>query len=355
MSTDSSCTDDDCSFAVRMRSLHPNFYACRDEEADADDAAGSDECKDEANDSSFDSNVSGNIEDEEELPATAEVPPYALNIVPRGHRLHLPRTGRLITHLLADDLWQWEPNVNAIRGTGCIQLMTDYTLAAHKAVRQLWGGDVDYLFAMCAFHTWSQWKKKHIGLFRDAASNAPLCRTDFEAYRCSPWPALIPIIILKMVEKWAHVYNEPTVAFAWWKQWARTIHNLAMINDRGLFRGGLPGTNNNSESLNLKDKVAFDHRCPVTAEFIENLMDEMWKRSVQDLQFTADILKSKVHSKKFYRSIHKTREKAKRNEATFLNVGFAFSRPPAGVPTGSTLVASNEFLYDKNELMSFIS
>jgi hypothetical protein len=154
-----------------------------------------------------------------------------------------------------------------------------------------------------------------------------------------------------MVEKWAHVYNEPTVAFAWWKQWARTIHNLAMINDRGLFRSGLPGTNNNSESLNSKDKVAFNHRRPVTVEFIENLMDEMWKRSVHDLQFTADILKSKVHSKKFYRSIHKIREKAKRNEATFLNVGFAFS----GVPTGSTLVASNEFLYDKNELMLFIS
>jgi hypothetical protein len=170
MSTDSSCTDNDCSFAARMRPLQPNFYACRDEEADVDDAAGSEECEDEVNDSSFDSNVGGNIEDEERLPATAEVPPHALTTVPRGHRLHLPRTGRLITHLLADDLWQWEPNVNAIHGTVCIQLMTDYTLAAHKAVRQLWGGDVDYLFAMCAFHTWSQWKKKHIGLFRDAAS-----------------------------------------------------------------------------------------------------------------------------------------------------------------------------------------
>jgi hypothetical protein len=173
MSTDSNCTDDDCSFAARMRSVRPNFYACRDdaEEADVDDAAGSDECEDKANDGSFDSRVGGNIENEERLSATAEVPLHALTIVPRGHRLHLPRTGRLITHLLADDLWQWEPNHNAIRGAGCIQLMTDYTLAAHKAVRQLWGGDVDYLFAMCAFHTWSQWKKKHIGLFRDAASN----------------------------------------------------------------------------------------------------------------------------------------------------------------------------------------
>jgi hypothetical protein len=52
-----------------------------------DDAAGSEQCEDEANDSSFDSSVGGNIEDEERLPATAEVPLHAFSTVPRGHLL----------------------------------------------------------------------------------------------------------------------------------------------------------------------------------------------------------------------------------------------------------------------------
>jgi hypothetical protein len=193
-SLDDDSVDDDCSHAARISSLRPNFLACEDD-GDADRADSEEYLH--ANESDSDSSVGRN---EVGPPATAEVPPDALAIVPRGHRLHLPRTGRLITHISADFLWRWEPDDNSNRGAGCIQMMTDFTLAAHKAVRQLWGSDVDYLLAMCGFHTWAQWKKKHIGLFRNAAKNASRCRNDFEAYRCSPWPALIPILILKMVE-----------------------------------------------------------------------------------------------------------------------------------------------------------
>ena len=106
---------------------------------------------------------------------------------------------------------------------------------------------------------------------------------DFEAYKRSPWIQLVPILRDLMIFKWINTYKEKKVASAWLKQWGPTIHTRIELNISNLLRGGLPAHNNNSEGINSGDKSFFDHRKPLTANFIHNMSYMLEDRSKGDL------------------------------------------------------------------------
>ena len=94
---------------------------------------------------------------------------------------------------------------------------------------------------------------------------------NFEAYKRSPWIHLVPFLREFVIFKWINTYKEKKVATAWLKQWGPTIHARVKLNDSNLFRGGLPAHSNNSEGTNSGDKSYFDHRQPLTTNFIHNV------------------------------------------------------------------------------------
>jgi hypothetical protein len=270
-------------------------------------------------------------------PAGASGVRVAVTMVPGQYA---PRTGVALDHLVeqfSNARYEWVPHPDSH-----VQLMTDYTLSARQAVRNVWGATVSYVFGMCAFHAWLQWIKKHQSVFKDYKGHKSQMGKDFEAYRTSGWAPSMPLLCKKMCEKWTKVLKEGKIAKKWWKQWAGTIHTRAELNDVGLFRGGLPATNNNSESLNSKDKVSFDYRRRVTADFLACLVEELYNRSLQDLTFCAT-LNQKVHNCRFYKFVHRVVEKTRKGEASFVSVAFKFSRPPPGVQTGTILALSDSY------------
>ena len=101
---------------------------------------------------------------------------------------------------------------------------------------------------------------------------------DFEAYKRSPWIQLVPILCDLLIFKWINTYKEKK------KQWGPTIQTRIELNtSSNLLRGGLPAHNNNSEGINSGDKSFFDHRKPLTANFIHNMSYMLEDRSKGDL------------------------------------------------------------------------
>ena len=79
---------------------------------------------------------------------------------------------------------------------------------------------------------------------------------DFKAYKCCPWQPMVPVLHVKMVEKWSTIYKENHVARAWFKQWSKTAHTRIEQNQNNLFKGGLLAHNNNAEGRNNGDKTS---------------------------------------------------------------------------------------------------
>jgi hypothetical protein len=288
---------------------------------------------------------------------------------------HAPREGTVLPYLPDDNIdWAWEPEITldpAIKPAVCpaihpavdstvkpaiypainpavdqecmpMQLMTDYTLACHNAVRNIWPFEI--IFGMCGIHAWKLWYVHHTKKFKNKDANVTLMGLDFEAYHISPCPALIPLLCSKMMAKWSSIYKESDVANAWYKQWCKTIHTRSQLNQTGMLCGGLPAHNNGVEGINNGDKVAFDNRKPVTVEFVGLLVDEIATKSRINLLFHEKNLHADVHSNSFYQSVHSFCEATENGIATFLNVKFPFVDQKLGLQTGSMLVALTSFL-----------
>ena len=237
-----------------------------------------------------------------------------------------------------DTPWCWEPDSPDF----IIQTMTDYTLACRKAVKKIWP-NAEFTFGMCSYHAWNAWVKKHRGKFKKYDKNKKRMGEDFEAYKRSPWIQLVPILRDLMIFKWINTYKEKKVATAWLKQWGPTIHTRIELNSSNLLRGGLPAHNNNSEGINSGDKSFFDHRKPLTANFIHNMSYMLEDCSKGDLSFCST-LHSSVHSINFYKSIYKLLEKSQNGEATFLKLIFDFKCDAIRIGEGSLLIATSSFV-----------
>jgi hypothetical protein len=98
-----------------------------------------------------------------------------------------------------------------------MQLMTDYTLACHNAVKHIWW-PFPIIFGMCGIHAWKLWHIHHFKKFKNKDANVTRMGLDFEAYRKSPCAALIPLLCLKLSVKWTTQYKEPDIAKAWYSQ-----------------------------------------------------------------------------------------------------------------------------------------
>ena len=147
---------------------------------------------------------------------------------------------------------------------------------------------------------------------------------DFEAYKRSPWIHLFPPFRWElMIFKWINTYKEKKVATAWLKDWGPTINTRVILTDSNLLRGGLPAYNNNSEGTNNGDKSFFDHRKPLTANFLHIMSYMLKDRSKGDLEFCST-LHSSVPSINIYKSIYKVLENSRKGDATFLAVMFDF-------------------------------
>jgi hypothetical protein len=168
---------------------------------------------------------------------------------------------------------------------------------------------------MCSYHAWNAWVKKHRGKFKKYDKNKRRISEDFEAYKRSPWIHLIPFPILRdlMIFKWIDTYKEKKVTIAWLKR--------IELNSFNLLRGGFTAHNSNSECINSGDKPFFDHRKPLTANFIHDQPKMLEDHSKGDLSFCST-LQSSVHSINFNKTIYRLIEKSQNGEAAFLTMTF---------------------------------
>ncbi len=146
---------------------------------------------------------------------------------------------------------------------------------------------------------------------------------NFEQFKCCPWITLVPFLRDKMIHKWSSVYKERKATHAWAKQWSTCAVTKVEQNQQGLLRGGIPCHNNNSEGRNHGNKLFFDHRKPLTSNFVHHLAHMLEDRSKNDLLFCSK-MNSAVHWFSHYKRVYSVVHDSNAGIATFLTVTFDF-------------------------------
>jgi hypothetical protein len=109
------------------------------------------------------------------------------------------------------DNYKWAPLKGEV-----IQTMTDYTLACQKACRKVWSKEEEalpreigttFFHGSCLYHVWNAWHRSNRSMFRNHDKNKKQMSHDFEAYKCSPWVPMIPLLRDKMMDKWRSQYR----------------------------------------------------------------------------------------------------------------------------------------------------
>jgi hypothetical protein len=245
--------------------------------------------------------------------------------------------------------WMWVPDDNVP-----IHTMTDYDPGAHAATKAVWPG-IEFRHGMCSYHAWNIWHQKHRNqkvdgrpLFNDYQKNIGKMNKDFELYRSSPCAKMVPFLAQKMCKKFGEEYGEPVAAEKWYSFWNSTVHTCSDMNSCGLLRGGLPATNNSSETRNSGDKRIQFFEVKYASEFIPKLANMLSTRSRLDLIF-CNALNRNVHSANFYAAAYNTidRSSTSANEATFLTVSYSIRSARLELPEGTLLVASTRLLNGK--------
>jgi hypothetical protein len=281
-------------------------------------------------------------------------------VAPRKDAFHLPALDGVANYV-------WAPS----REGEIIQTMTDFTLACQKACCKVWSvsaapvarpaapddkdddhefpqAAITFFHGICSYHAWNAWHRTNRSKFKKYDKNRKRMGHDFEAYKCSPWQPMVPVLRVKMVEKWSTIYKEKHVARAWFKQWSKTAHTRIEQNQNNLFKGGLPAHNNNAEGRNNGNKIFFDHRKPLTTNFVHHLASMLENRSKSDLKF-CDRLHQSVHSFAFYRTVYGIVTCSNFGIATPLTVTFDYRNAALGIPAGLLLIATTYFLEHKDD------